>query len=96
MPAVQRNGDSNAGGGVANGGVASVRVNGRPIMIPGQSVTPHPPYPRRGRNAHNNGSTVTAGGIPTVRAGGQPVVVTGDADSCGHPRVGGSDNVRAG
>jgi hypothetical protein len=24
------------------------------------------------------------------------VVVTGDADSCGHPRSGGSDNVRAG
>ena len=96
MPAVQRQGDSNAGGGVANGGVASVKVNGRPIMIPGQSVTPHPPYPRRGRNAHNNGSTVTAGGVPTVRAGGQPVVVTGDADSCGHPRSGGSDNVRAG
>ena len=96
MPGVQRNGDSNAGGGVANGGVASVKVNGRPIMIPGQSVTPHPPYPRRGRNAHNNGSTVTAGGVPTVRAGGQPVVVTGDTDSCGHPRSGGSDNVRAG
>jgi uncharacterized Zn-binding protein involved in type VI secretion len=96
MPAVQRNGDSNAGGGVANGGVASVKVNGRPIMIPGQSVTPHPPYPRRGRNAHNNGSTVTGGGVSTVSAGGQPVVVTGDADSCGHPRSGGSDNVRAG
>jgi uncharacterized Zn-binding protein involved in type VI secretion len=96
MPAVQRQGDSDAGGGVANGGVPSVKVNGRPIMIPGQSVTPHPPYPRRGRNEHNNGSTVTGGGISTVRAGGQPVVVTGDADSCGHPRSGGSDNVRAG
>lgn len=96
MPAVQRNGDSNAGGGVANGGVPSVKVNGRPIMIPGQSVTPHPPYPRRGRNAHNNGSTVTGSGVPTVRAGGQPVVVTGNADSCGHPRAGGSENVRAG
>jgi uncharacterized Zn-binding protein involved in type VI secretion len=96
MPAVQRNGDSDAGGGVASGGVASVKVNGRPIMIPGQSVTPHPPYPRRGRNAHNNGSTVTGGGVPSVRAGGQPVVVTGDADSCGHARAGGSENVRAG
>jgi|688.fasta_scaffold466165_1 uncharacterized Zn-binding protein involved in type VI secretion len=96
MPAVQRQGDSDAGGGVANGGVPSVKVNGRPIMISGQPVTPHPPYPKKGRNAHNNGSTVTAGGIPTVRAGGQPVVVTGNADSCGHPRSGGSDNVRAG
>jgi uncharacterized Zn-binding protein involved in type VI secretion len=97
MPAVQRQGDSNAGGGIANGGVASVKVNGRPIMIPGQPVTPHPPYGRRRRRtSHNNGSQVTAGGIPTVRAGGQPVVVTSNADSCGHPRSGGSNNVRAG
>ena len=96
MPGVQRQGDSDAGGGIANGGIPSVKVNGRPIMIAGQSVTPHPPYPRRGRNAHNCGGTVTRGGASTVRAGGQPVVVTGDADSCGHPRVGGSDNVRAG
>lgn len=96
MPAVQRNGDSNAGGGVAQGGVTSVRVNGQSIMVPGQPVTPHPPYPRRGRNEHNNGSQVTAGGLGTVRAGGNPVVITGDADSCGHPRSGGSSDVRAG
>lgn len=96
MPAVQRNGDSNSGGGVAQGGVGSVRANGIPIMIPGQSVTPHPPYPRRGRNQHNNGSQQTAGGVGSVRAGGQPVVVTGDADTCGHVRTGGSGDVRAG
>jgi len=96
MPAVQRDGDANSGGGVAQGGVSSVRVNGIPIMIPSQSVTPHPPYPRRGRNQHNNGSQQTAGGVPTVRAGGQPVVVTGDKDTCGHARSGGSENVRAG
>ena len=96
MPAVQRNGDSNAGGGVAQGGVGSVRVNSQPIMIPGQPVTPHPPYPKDGRNEHNNGSQVTAGGLGTVRAGGNPVVITGNADSCGHPRSGGSPDVRAG
>jgi uncharacterized Zn-binding protein involved in type VI secretion len=96
MPAVQRQGDLDADGGVADGGDPSVKVNGRPIMIPGQSVTPHPPYPRRGRNEHNNGSTVTGGGVSTVRAGGRPVVVTGDLDSCKHPRVGGSPDVRAG
>lgn len=96
MPAVQRQGDSNSGGGVANGGVESVRVNNKPIMIPNQPVTPHPPYPRRGRNEHNNGSQKTSGGVSTVTAGGQPVVVTGNNDTCGHPRVGGSDNVRAG
>jgi uncharacterized Zn-binding protein involved in type VI secretion len=96
MPAVQRNGDSNAGGGVAQGGVTSVRINGLPVMIPGQSVTPHPPYPRKGRNQHNNGSQATAGGISSVRAGGQPIVVTGNTDTCGHPRAGGSPDVRIG
>lgn len=96
MPAAQRNGDSNAGGGVAQGGVPSVRVNGRAVMIPAQSVTAHPPYPRRGRNGHNNGSQKTAGGIASVRAGGQPIVVTGNSDTCGHPRAGGSGDVRVG
>jgi uncharacterized Zn-binding protein involved in type VI secretion len=96
MPAVQRDGDANAGGGVAQGGNPSVRVNGRPIMTSGQSVTPHPPYPRRGRNEHNNGSQATAGGNSTVKVGGVPVVVTGSVDTCGHARVGGSSDVRAG
>jgi hypothetical protein len=32
MPAVQRQGDSNSAGGAATGGVASVRVNGRPVV----------------------------------------------------------------
>jgi len=97
MPAVQRDGDANSGGGVAQGGVGTVRVNGKAIMVPGQAVTPHPPYGPRGRKtAHNNGSQVTAGGSGTVRAGGQPVVRTDDVDSCGHPRAGGSSDVRAG
>lgn len=97
MPAAQRNGDSNAGGGVAQGGVPSVRVNGLAVMIPAQPVTPHPPYGRRGsRTIHNNGSQVTAGGVGSVRAAGQPIVVTGDADTCGHPRQGGSPDVRVG
>jgi uncharacterized Zn-binding protein involved in type VI secretion len=96
MPGIQRVGDANSGGGVAQGGVASVRVNGQAVMIANQSVTAHPPYPRRGRNEHNNGGQITAGGVASVRAGGNPIVVTGNADSCGHPRVGGSSDVRAG
>lgn len=96
MPAAQRDGDSNAGGGVAQGGVPSVRINGLPAMIPGQPVTPHPPYPRRGRNQHNNGSQSTAGGSGSVRVGGQPLIVEGDTDTCGHPRMGGSPDVKAG
>lgn len=96
MPAVQRDGDANAGGGVAQGGESSVRVNGRSVMTPGQSVTPHPPYPRKGRNEHNNGGQATGGGSGSVRAGGKPIVVAGDVDTCGHARSGGSPDVRAG
>ena len=97
MPAVQRKGDRNAGNGVASGGVASVRVNNEPIMIPAQAVSAHPPYGRRGRStSHNDGSQKTAGGVASVRAGGKSVVVTGNADTCGHARVGGSPNVFVG
>lgn len=97
MPAVQRDGDENAGGGVAQGGEPSVRVNGLPVMTPGQAVTPHPPYgPKNRKTQHNDGSQKTSGGIGSVRAGGQPIILTGDADTCGHARSGGSGDVRAG
>jgi len=96
MPAAQRDGDLNAGGGAAQGGVPSVRVNNIAVMIPEQSVTAHPPYPKKGRNGHNNGSQKTAGGVSSVRAGNKPIVVTGDADTCGHARVGGSPDVKVG
>jgi uncharacterized Zn-binding protein involved in type VI secretion len=97
MPAVQRNGDKNAGDGVASGGVASVRVNNQPIMIPAQAVSAHPPYGNKGaKTVHNDGTQKTAGGVASVRAGGKPVVVTGDKDTCSHARVGGSPNVFAG
>ena len=88
MPAVQRVGDADGGGGVAQGGVASVRVNGRPVIVNGNSVTGH------GKGPH--GGPVTAGGNGTVRAGGIPVVTTGCADTCGHARAGGSGDVRVG
>ena len=95
MPNIQRRGDANAAGGVATNGVASVRVNGRPIVIPNIRVAPHPCCGRRRCSKHC--SAVTTGGSRTVRAGGQPVIRTGvDRDTCGHARAGGSDNVRAG
>ena len=97
MPAVQRKGDKNDGTGEATGGVASVRVNNLPIMIPGDPVTAHPPYGKKGaKTIHNDGTQKTAGGVATVRAGGKPVVVTTNADTCGHARVGGSPDVFAG
>jgi uncharacterized Zn-binding protein involved in type VI secretion len=93
MPAVQRQGDANSAGGVASSGVASVRVNGRPVVVPGISVTPHPCCGRKGCAKHC--SATTNGGSATVKAGGKPIIRTSaDVDTCGHARSGGSPNVR--
>lgn len=96
MPAVQRKGDKNNGDGVAERGIASVRVNNIDVVVNGMPVSAHPPYPRRGRNQHNNGSQKTANGLRSVRVENIPLVVTGNADTCGHSRVGGSPDVNAG
>ena len=88
MPAVQRVGDADSGGGVITSGVGSVRVNGIAVSVNGSSVTPH-----ARKNKHR---PVTAGGVGSVRAGGAPVNVAGNADTCGHARTGGSSNVSAG
>lgn len=94
MPEVQRQGDPNINGGVNISGVASVRVNGRPIVVPGIGVTPHPCCGSPGCDVHC--SATTLGGSYSVRADGKPVIRNGDTDSCGDARVAGSDNVRAG
>jgi uncharacterized Zn-binding protein involved in type VI secretion len=93
MPAVQRQGDANSAGGVAQSGVSSVRVNGRAVVVPSISVTPHPCCGEKGCSKHC--SAKTNGGSATVRAGGKPIIRTSvDKDTCGHPRSGGSPNVR--
>ena len=91
MPAVQRQGDTNSAGGAATSGVASVRVNGKPVVVNGTSVSAHAPW---GRPHPPHAGPTTTGGSATVRAGGKPVVRTGNVDTCGHARVGGSPNVR--
>jgi len=97
MPAVQRVGDANGAGGVAQGGIATVRVNGQPIIVDGNPVTAHAPWPQRRNNPHPpHAAATTTGGNGTVKAGGVPVVTTGCADTCGHARAGGSGDVRAG
>jgi len=39
MPAVQRQGDANGGGGIITSGEGSVLINGRPAATPGLVVT---------------------------------------------------------
>ena len=93
MPAVQRDGDANGAGGVVSGGVASVRVNGKPVTVNGNPVSAHAPW---GRPHPPHAAASTTGGNGTVRAGGIPVVTTGCSDTCGHARAGGSADVKAG
>ena len=93
MPAVQRQGDPNDAGGTASGGVGSVRVNGKPVVVDGTAVSSHAPWGRP-HPPHNAASTT--GGIGSVKAGGIPINVDGNADSCGHTRTSGSSDVRAG
>jgi len=95
MPAVQRQGDTNSEGGAATSGVASVRVNGSPVVVDGIGVSAHAPWKPAKAHAPHAGAS-TGGGSGTVRAGGKPVVRTGDVDTCGHARTGGSPDVRAG
>ena len=91
MPAVVRRGDANSAGGVATQGAATVLVNGRGVVPPGASVTPHPCCGSKGCNAHCNARTT--GGSATVFAEGKPIILVGDSDTCGHERAQGSPNV---
>ena len=93
MPAIQRVGDANTAGGIAQIGVASVRVNGRNVSVVGNPVTPHPCCgQKRCPPIHCSATTTT--GSSTVRAGGIAIVYTGSSDSCGHARAGGSADVK--
>jgi uncharacterized Zn-binding protein involved in type VI secretion len=93
MPNIQRVGDANTAGGTATVGVPSVRANGRPVIVNGNPVTPHPPCGRKNQYPHC--SATTTGGSGSVRAGGIPVIYTGDTDTCAtHTRAGGSSDVR--
>ena len=95
MPGIVRQGDTNGAGGAATGGSSSVRVNGRGVVYPGSSVSPHPCCGADGCNAHCAAS-VTGPGSSTVTCEGRPVIRTGDSDSCGHSRSQGSSNVICG
>lgn len=93
MPAVQTDGDANGAGGVVSGGVASVRVNGKPVTVNGNPVSAHAPW---GRPHPPHAAATTTSGNGSVRAGGIPIITTGCPDTCGHARAGGSADVRAG
>lgn len=94
MPGVQTVGDANGAGGAGSGGVASVRVNGKAVLVNGDPVSAHAPWDKRSHPPHQ--AATTSGGSGTVKAGGKPIITTGCADTCGHTRAGGSGDVRIG
>lgn len=94
MPAVVRIGDANSAGGLAQKGIATVIVNGRPISVVGDAVTPHPCCGSRGCAAHCSARTTT--GASRTYAAGIRVQYVGCVDTCGHPRAQGSPNTVVG
>lgn len=94
MPGAVRQGDANSAGGIAKGGVPTVKINGRNAMIPGQSVTPHPCCGAPGCAKHC--AARTGRGSSKVKVGGKPLVYRGSSDTCGHSRATASSNVIVG
>jgi uncharacterized Zn-binding protein involved in type VI secretion len=95
VPAVQRVGDRNSAGGVITNGDGSVLINGRAVAIQGASVSAHPCCGQKGcPPTHCNAKTQANNS--SVLVNGVPLVLTGDVDTCGHPRAGGSADVRVG
>lgn len=93
MPGAVRDGDINAGGGVAMGGAGSVYINGDRAGQPGMFVTPHFPCSPK---APQHCIAFTTGGAATVSVEGAPLLRQGDKDSCGHARMTGSSDVLVG
>lgn len=95
MPKVVRRGDANSAGGLVTGPCApTVRVNGRPVSVPFDSVTPHPCCGAPGCAIHCVAKTTF--GSSTVKAEGKSVIYVGSIDTCGHSRATGSSNVIVG
>jgi len=91
MAAAQRNGDANTAGGVINSiPQSTVFVNSKLVSVNGSKGTGH------GIGIHAANAWDTANGSSTVSAGGIAINRTGDADTCTHPRAGGSSDVFVG
>jgi uncharacterized Zn-binding protein involved in type VI secretion len=93
--AIQRVGDQNSAGGLILRGDNSVLVNGRPIAVQNAPVSPHPCCGQRGcPPVHCNAQTRATSS--KILVNGIPVILVDDTDTCGHRRVAGSPDVRAG
>jgi uncharacterized Zn-binding protein involved in type VI secretion len=92
MPAAARVGVDTAPAPIIGPGVPSVTVNGSPIAVEADDVTPHGSDP-----PHSSSPKLVPGaGSQTVSAGGKNVFRQGDPVTCGHSVVTGSSNVIVG
>lgn len=87
MLKVVREGDRNSAGGRVIKGDSSFLVDNRPISVDGSPVSPHRPCPEDSKHCHAR----TANGTATFIINNKPVNVVGNNDTCGHPRVEGSE-----
>ena len=76
MPAAATIGKSTAGGPIIGPGAPTVLVNGTPVSVLGDAVTPH------GDSVHASAKIVSSSF--TVLAQGKGIVRSGDSASCGH------------
>lgn len=80
-------GYSKVGAGIVIGpGAVTVRVQGAPLSLIGDKVSPH------GSGAHANAYMIQ--GSMKVRVGGRPVCRVGHQASCADPMISGSLKVR--
>ena len=90
MPAVSRVGDKNQAGGAIMVGASSVMVDGIPVGLVGDQITPHAPWGRP--HPPHDAARVTSGSS-TVFIEGKAVAIIGSSNSCGHSIVEGSGSV---
>ena len=82
MPGVACVGVDEAGGVQLGMQAAKFKVRGNPVVVVGDAVAPHPPFP-----PHND-APVMVQGSSNFRVGGIPVCREGHLASCGHPTTG--------
>ena len=83
MSGIARASVDSAGGIITGPGISSVRINGKPCSVIGDSVAPHAPGVHIAAVMSSGSSTVFAGGVAVCRAG--------DLATCGHAATGSSN-----
>lgn len=91
MPAICRVGDTNGVGGKLTEGSSTVLLDGLPIALHPNTITPHQPWPRKQHYPqHHHDAKTVAGYSTSLMVEGKPVVLVGTSTTCGHSIADGS------